>query len=137
MLLAALRTCWTFPTTMPGLLVGILCTPAGARWQWHSGVLECYGGGVAWLLEHGTLLEGGALALTLGDVVLGRSKAALEMTRAHERVHVRQAHVWGPFFIPAYLLASVGAWWRREDAYRGNRFEREAFAVSDGRRGNA
>ncbi len=89
---------------------------------------------VGWLLEHATLLEGGALAITFGDVVLGRSEAALDMTREHERVHVRQAHRWGPFFIPAYLTASGVAWLLRRDAYRGNIFEREAFAVSDARR---
>ena len=128
------RTIWTLPTTSVGLLIGGICTPLGARWQVHSGVLECHGGAVAWLLEHATLLEGGAMAITFGDVVLGRSEAALDLTRAHERVHVRQAHRWGLFFIPAYLLASAVAWLKTRDAYRQNRFEREAFAVSDVRR---
>ena len=127
----ALRTLWTFPTTAVGLLVGIACTPLGARWQRVTGVLECHGGGVSWLLEHATLLKGGALAITFGDVVLGRCRAALDLTRPHERVHVRQAHRWGPFFIPAYLLASLIAWLQRRDAYRDNIFEREAYAVSD------
>jgi hypothetical protein len=133
MILGILRTLWTFPTTAVGLLVGGLCVPLGARWQWVDGVLECHGGGVAWLLEHATLLEGGALAITFGDVVLGRSTAALDLTRRHERVHVRQAHRWGPLFIPAYLLASLIAWVQKRGAYRGNSFEREAFAVSEGR----
>jgi len=132
---AVIRTLWTFPTTAVGLFVGGVCMPLGARWQWVEGVLECHGGGVAWLLEHATLLEGGALAITFGDVVLGRSKEALDLTRAHERVHVRQARRWGPFFIPAYLISSAVVWMKKGDAYRGNRFEREAFAVSDARRG--
>jgi hypothetical protein len=127
-----IRTLWTLPTTMVGLAVGGLCSPLGTRWQLVDGVLECYGGGVEWLLEHATLLEGGAMAITFGDVVLGRTRAALDMTRRHERVHVRQAHRWGPLFIPAYLLASLVAWVQRRGAYRGNVFEREAYAVSDG-----
>ena len=134
MILAVLRTLWTLPTTMVGLFIGGLCTPFGSRWQFHTGVLECHGGAVAWLLEHATLLEGGAMAITFGDVVLGRSKAALDLTRTHERVHVRQCHRWGPLFIPAYLTASVIAWLRRQDPYRANPFEREAYAVSDARR---
>jgi hypothetical protein len=134
MAIALLRTLWTLPTTAVGLLIGVPCLPFGTRVQAHTGVLEFHSGPVAWLLEHATLLEGGALAITFGEVVLGRSVAALDLTRAHERVHVRQARRWGPLFIPAYLLASAAAWARRDDAYRGNVFEREAFAVSDARR---
>src|SRR3954453_8722528 len=126
-----MRTLWCLPTTAVGLAVGGICLPLGSRCQRVSGVLEFHSGPVAWLLEHATLLEGGALAMTLGDVVLGRTPEALDMTRRHERVHVRQAHRWGPFFIPAYLLASLIAWLQKRGAYRGNAFEREAYAVSD------
>ena len=131
MILVILRTLWTLPTTAVGLAIGGICMPTGARWQLVDGVLECHGGGVAWLLEHVTLLPGGATAMTLGDVVLGRSTSALDLTRRHERVHVRQAHRWGPLFIPAYLLASLVAWLQRRGAYRGNAFERQAYADSD------
>ena len=134
MLVTTLRTLWTLPTTSVGLLVGTVCTPFGARWQYVEGVLECHGGGVSWLLENATLLEGGALAITFGDVVLGRDKASLDLTRDHERVHVRQCHRWGPFFIPAYLTASGIAWLKKRDGYRGNIFEVEAYAVSGARR---
>ena len=129
-----LRTLWTLPTTSVGLFVGGICLPFGARWQYVDGVLECHGGAVAWLLENATLLEGGALAITFGDVVLGRDKASLDLTREHERVHVRQCHRWGPFFIPAYLAASAIAWMKKRDGYRGNVFEVEAYAISDARR---
>src|ERR1051325_5224152 len=132
MILVIFRTLWTFPTTAVGLLVGGVCTPLGARWQFVDGVLECHGGVVAWLLEHAVPLEGGATALTLGDVVLARTQAALDMTRRHERVHVRQAHSMGPIFIPAYFAASLIALVQKRGAYRGNVFEREAYAVSDG-----
>ena len=135
MIFKAARTLWTLPTTAVGLVVGGVCTPLGARWRMVDGVLECYGGAVAWLLKHAVPLKGGAMAITLGDVVLGRTREALDATRRHERVHVRQAHRWGPLYIPAYLLASVIAWLRRSGAYRGNVFEREAFAVGDGEDG--
>ena len=51
-------------------------------------------------------LAQGPHALTLGHVVLGVSQAALDDTRAHERVHVAQYERWGPLFLPAYLAAS-------------------------------
>ena len=51
------------------------------------------------------------------------------MTRAHERVHVRQCEAWGPFFIPAYLIAGAWAWLRGEGAYEGNYFERQAWML--------
>lgn len=127
------RTAWTLPTTAVGLTIGAACLPFGAKWSLHSGVIEIHGGGVAWLLENATLLKGGALAITFGDCVLGRSQAALDLTRDHERVHVRQARKWGALFIPAYLAASLIAKLQRQDAYRGNIFEKEAFAISDAR----
>jgi hypothetical protein len=133
MLLLALRTLWTFPTTSVGLLIGGLSTPFGSRWQLKDGVLECHSGPVAWLLKNATLLEGGALAITFGDVVLARNKEALDLTRQHERVHVQQAHRWGPLFIPAYLTASALAMAKGKSPYRGNPFEIEAYKVSDAR----
>ena len=70
------------------------------------------------------------LAMTLGHVVVGRSAVALAVTRAHERVHVRQAERWGPFFVPAYLAASAIAWVRGGDLYADNVFEREAWSTA-------
>jgi hypothetical protein len=134
MLRRPLVSLWTLPTTSVGLAIGTLCLPLGARWTRHSGVIEIHGGGVTWLLEHATLLEGGALAMTLGEVVLGLSPAALDLTREHERVHVKQARHWGPFFLPAYLAASVIALARGRHFYRENAFEVEAYSASDARR---
>jgi hypothetical protein len=68
--------------------------------------------------------------MTLGHVVLGLNQKALADTRAHERVHVRQCERWGPLFLPAYGLASAVAWARGQDAYRENRFEREAYRAA-------
>ena len=81
-------------------------------------------------LEHGTLLPNGAIAMALGHVVLGRDRAALDLTRLHERVHVRQAERWGPFFIPAYLVAGAWTAFRGGRAYRDNPLEREAYRIS-------
>lgn len=120
---------WTLPTSAVGLALAALALASGGRAGVVSGVLEMHGGLAAWLLRHATLLPGGAAAITLGHVVLGVDAAALDRTRAHERVHVRQAERWGPLFIPAYLLASAWCWLRGRDIYRDNPFEREAFAV--------
>jgi len=76
MMLIVARSLWTFPTTLVGLGLGAACYPFGTRCQFHSGVLEFHSGGIAWLLEHATLLEGGALAITFGDVVLARTPHA-------------------------------------------------------------
>lgn len=93
----------------------------------HQGVLEVEGRAVAWLLRKASPLPGGVAAMTLGHVVVGCDAQALQRTRRHERVHVRQYERWGPFFLPAYLGASAVAWLRGRDPYRDNPFEREAF----------
>jgi hypothetical protein len=131
----ALVYLWTLPTTTVGLIFlpfvrMSLGEPRGGM-KIVDGVLELHGGMVAWFLRHCTLLPGGASAMALGHVVLARDEQLLADTRAHERVHVRQAERWGPFFLPAYALASIIAWCRGQDPYRDNRFEREAYAVAD------
>ena len=73
-----------------------------------------------------TPLARGADAMTLGHVVIGRDARALELTRTHERVHVRQYEWWGPFFVPAYLVAGACALMHGGHPYFDNRFEREA-----------
>ena len=115
---------WASPASLLGLFVGTLSLPGGSRMRIRHGVIECYAGPVRWLLDH---LPVPAMAMTLGHVVLGQTAAALDICREHEHVHVRQYERWGPFFIPAYLLAS---WWLKlagKNAYLENPFEREAF----------
>jgi hypothetical protein len=118
---------WTSPTSLAGLvlLVPTLCTRGRARVV--NGVLELSGGFAAWLLRRCTLLPGGASAMTLGHVVIAVDEAAHERTRAHERVHVKQAERWGPLFFPAYGVASLIAFARGQHFYRDNVFEREAY----------
>jgi len=123
----ALVWLWCFPTSLPGLLLAVLALASRGSLQRREGVLEVTGGWPAELLRHLTLIEGGASALTLGHVVIARSPALMEATRAHELVHVRQAERWGPLFLPAYLVASLAARLEGGHWYRDNRFEREAF----------
>jgi len=118
---------WALPTTMLGLVFVPLAMLTRGGVRVVSGVVEVYGGWVEIFLRRCTLLPNGASAMTLGHVVLGRDETQLDLTRAHERVHVRQVERWGPLFIPAYLIASLIQWARGKRAYDDNPFEREAF----------
>ena len=61
--------------------------------------------------------------MTLGHVILEVDGKALDDCREHELVHVRQCERWGPFFLPAYALASLWAMIRGGHYYRDNGFE--------------
>lgn len=121
---------WASPTTALGLLIVGLTMASGGRAGIVSGVIEAHGGFASWYLRRIVPLPGGASAMTVGHVVIGRDAASLASTREHERVHVRQCERWGPFFIPAYFAASGWAWLRGRDPYRDNPFEREAYGAS-------
>jgi hypothetical protein len=125
--------CWAAPSSVVGLLFLFPTLGTGGAAQVVDGVLELSGGAAEWWLRRvvGLWLRGGASAMTLGHVVLGRDGRALQTTRAHERVHVRQCECWGPIFIPAYLLASLWMWLRGREPYRDNPFEREAFSETE------
>jgi hypothetical protein len=125
----ALVYLWAAPTTLVGLLFLPLALAGGGA-KVVDGVLELHGGAIAFFLRRCTLLRGGASAMTLGHVVLGRDGRLLELTRPHERVHVRQCERWGPLFIPAYLLASLLVLIRGGRPYEDNPFEREAYETA-------
>ncbi|MGE3410103.1 MAG: hypothetical protein AB7I37_25190 [Pirellulales bacterium] len=117
---------WASPVSLIGLAIGMAGLLTGGRIQRRGPVLECYGGAVTWVVTHlpyGQL----TLAMTLGHVVIGQSAAALDISREHERVHVRQFQRWGLFLVPAYFGASFYQWWKGRDWYRDNPFEREAY----------
>lgn len=118
---------WAFPNTFLGLLVVPLAIITRGGVRVVDGVLEIHGPGVAMLLQHCTVLPGGAIAMTLGHTVLARDHRTLEATRAHERAHVHQAERWGPLFIPAYLGASLWAMLHKRHFYRDNVFEIDAM----------
>lgn len=125
-----LRYFWAGPTTLVGLALAFALLGRG-RATLIDGVVEAHspllGRALAWF----TPLAGGAAAITLGHVVIGRNAVALESTRAHERVHVRQYETWGPLFVPAYFAAGLLALARGRHPYFDNYFEREA-RLADG-----
>lgn len=126
-----LKILWALPNTLLGLSIGAMGVATGGSVQRRGRVLEFYGGGVTWMIHR---LPGGqfTLALTLGHVVLGQTAAALDISRSHESVHVAQYERWGPFFLPAYLIAGCIAVLRGQRFYRDNLFEREAYDADEG-----
>lgn len=124
--LRVLRYLWALPYTLVGLLFALIVGLTRGRTQVVDGVLELHGRFASWFLRRCIPLQGGALALTLGHVVIGRDADALAATRAHERAHVRQYERWGPLFVPAYAVSSAWAHLSQAGAYAGNYFERDA-----------
>jgi hypothetical protein len=121
---------WAAPTTSIGLLFVPLALISGGSIRVCQGVLEIQGGLVTTFLRKIVPLPGGASAMTLGHVVIAQDAMLLDLTRSHERIHVRQCERWGPFFIPAYFIGAIYARLRGRQAYRDNPFEREAFGHS-------
>ena len=123
------RYVWALPNTLIGLLfVPTAMLPRG-RMQLVDGVLEAHGPLISAILRYCVPLPSGASAITFGHVVLARDRWSLDATRAHERVHVRQCEIWGPAFIPAYLLAGLWGLMTGRGAYTGNYFERQANSL--------
>jgi hypothetical protein len=125
----ALAYAWAAPTSAVGLVLSALALPGG-HFRLVDGVLEVCGGWLPAVLRRATPLARGATAVALGHVVLARDAACLAGSRAHERAHVRQAERWGPFFLPAYLVAGAVQLLKGRDPYRDNPFEVEARADS-------
>jgi hypothetical protein len=120
------RYLWALPNTLVGLLFVPMAMLPGGGMQVVGGVLEIHGPLIAAILRHCVPIRGGASAITFGHVVVGGNRPALDATRRHERVHVRQCERWGPAFIPAYLIAGLWALMNGTGAYRGNYFEKQA-----------
>jgi len=112
---------WASPTTLVGLVAGLITLSTGGRVQRRRGVLEFHGGLALWVADWI-----GFGAITLGHVIIGRDPWCLAICRDHEQAHVRQVERWGVAFIPAYLLASLLAWWQGGHYYLDNCFERDA-----------
>jgi drug/metabolite transporter (DMT)-like permease len=109
---------WASPATLVALALFLpLAWLGGGQARWVSGVLEIHGGGVKFFLSKLIPIRGGATALTLGHVVAGRDAEGIARTRAHERVHVRQYELFGPFMVPAYLALSAYIWLRGRHYY--------------------
>ena len=117
---------WASPNSLLGLLLGVTGCCFGGKVRIRGNTIEFYDGGTKWLihrLPHGQF----TLALTLGHVILGQTEAALDISRNHELVHVRQYERWGPTMLPAYFLSSVVVWVMGRRFYRDNPFEVEAY----------
>lgn len=135
LLASAVRYAWVAPASLVGLAVAAPALLAGARPRVVAGAVEVCGGRLGrWI---GRLPEGLRFgAMTLGHVIVGVDRAALERARVHEHVHVRQYERWGVLFFPLYLASSLWQWACGRDPYWDNRFEREAYARDgSGRRG--
>lgn len=130
------RYVWAAPASVLGLALACLALRRG-NLRVVDGVLEAHGPWLRHVLTWGVPLSGGAAALTLGHVVLGQDARALDATRAHERVHVRQYEQWGVCFLPAYAAASAIAALRGGHYYFDNLFEREARRAEGSRRWTA
>jgi hypothetical protein len=130
-LLRVLAWLWALPNTLIGLPLLAIAAATGGRAALVDGVFEAYGGSIRWVLARLPLGGRDDAAVTLGHVILGSSREALDLLRAHERVHVAQYERWGPFFLPAYAVASLWARLQGVDSYRDNPFEREAYAIVD------
>ena len=91
---------WTSPNTLLGLLLGVFTFQA-PRFRHGLVLFDRHPRGLTRLL-----LRLGRTAMTLGFVIV--SARPLEgRLLAHERHHVRQYLVWGPFFLPVYLLLAL------------------------------
>jgi hypothetical protein len=112
-----LRLVWAGPAS----LIGLLLAPFFARRHVDDGVLLCEG--AKWPRRLGWSYR----AITFGHVVLATDLLD-EAVLAHERAHVRQYERWGPFLIPAYLLAALWARLRGGHPHDDNFFERQARA---------
>ena len=123
------RYLWALPCTVLGLLF-VPGHVLGGSLRVAHGVIEVANPLSRIVLRLLVPLKGGASAMTLGHVIVGRDTASLERARGHEKVHVRQYERWGVFLLPAYLLSSVWALLRGKHFYYANRFEAEAFRVT-------
>lgn len=108
---------WAGPWSLLGLILGLTFE----RRRVTRGVLLCEG--ALWPRKLGWRYR----AITFGHVVLCVDRAD-EALLAHELVHVRQYEVWGPLFVPAYLVAAIVAKRAGRAAYAGNIFEVTARA---------
>lgn len=119
---------WALPMSCVGLLVVPFVLASGGIASFCAGTIEA-GGGILAAILSGIFPRFRIDAITVGHVILGRSREGLARCRAHELIHVRQYERWGPIFPLLYLSSSAMAIIRGEDPYRSNIFEQEASSV--------
>jgi hypothetical protein len=104
---------WTSPNTVLGLVLGLLTFQA-PRLDGSLIVFDRRPRGLTWVMPR--LRRS---AMTIGFVIIS-SRPLEGRLLAHERHHVRQYMVWGPLFIPVYVLLAIPF------GYRGHPMERAA-----------
>jgi hypothetical protein len=117
---------WAAPYSLLGLLFGVIALLLGASARRAAGAMEIGSGRLGKLLRS-LPPRFSFSAITFGHVILGVDHLTLSQMRDHEQVHVRQYELWGPLYIPAYLVSSLVELLRGRNPYRDNYFEREAF----------
>jgi hypothetical protein len=123
------RYLWAAPATLVGLLLAAVARAMGARAVVRDGALEVGGGRLVKALHRlPKAMHFGAI--TFGHVIVGVDQAALDRSRAHEHVHVRQYERLGIFFFPAYVGSSLRQLLSGGHPYADNRFEKEADRLS-------
>jgi len=110
----ALGFVWTLPNTVLGLLLGALTFQVP---RLHEGALVFDRSARG--LTRG-LRAANRTAMTVGFVIVSAVPVEGRLL-AHERHHIRQYMVWGPLFIPVYLLLAIGFGYRRHPMERAAR----------------
>lgn len=103
---------WAAPYSVIGLLLAPFFQSRAVRY----GVLWCEG--AEWPRRLGWRYR----AITFGHVVLSVDELD-PVTVAHELVHVRQYERWGPFMVPAYVVAALWNLLGGRGPYSDNPFE--------------
>lgn len=129
MLMQSARLIWAAPCSALGLVLGTIALCTGGRARRVGRILEFDGGALRTILNYVPIV-GGAAAMTLGHVVIGRTREILDHCREHELVHVTQYERWGPLFLPAYVGCSLWLLLSGRDPYLDNPFEQEAYDKS-------
>lgn len=126
---------WALPLSLLGLVFWLIVRmqhgSVGAKIHAFQGMplLSVHSPWIARGLNALPMLQ--ADALCLGWVVLAADEKKLAALWSHELVHVKQALRWGAFFPLLYAASSLWAVMRGRDAYLGNVFEQEAFALEN------
>ena len=97
---------WTSPNTLIGLVLG-LGTFQRPRLAHGAIIFDRAPRGLTALM-----LRANRVAMTVGFVILSAQPVTGPLL-AHEQHHIRQYEVWGPLFIPVYLVLAIGYGYRR------------------------
>lgn len=117
---------WAAPNSIIGHLLGWYA--AGRRAKLADAITEYYDNPILDWLRISAITFGNTINHAPGvdpETPCLRYDCACNVTslRAHECAHVRQYRLWGPFFIPAYLIAEA---WARTFGSGINWFENAA-----------